>query len=147
MRISDCSSDVCSSDLPQIREFCANALDPFVGSGELDFIEDLGKQMPMRVIGMLLGVPEADQAAVRDGIDAKLRTEAGKPLEVEEGFVTDRGQFDDYIDCRAEHPSDDIMTDPLTVEFEDGQGNVGRLAAGARPLHPTNQEGGGVRKR
>src|SRR3546814_4200011 len=77
---------------PQIREFCANALDPFVGSGELDFIEDLGKQMPMRVIGMLLGVPEADQAAVRDGIDAKLRTEAGKPLEVEEGFVTDRGQ-------------------------------------------------------
>src|SRR3546814_14262956 len=72
----------------------------FRSSGELDFIEDLVKQMPMRVIGMLLGVPEADQAAVRDGIDAKLRTEAGKPLEVEEGFVTDRGQFDDYIDWR-----------------------------------------------
>ncbi|HEY9556405.1 MAG TPA: cytochrome P450 [Acidimicrobiales bacterium] len=113
---------------PQIREFCANALDPFVGSGELDFIEDLGKQMPMRVIGMLLGVPEADQAAVRDGIDAKLRTEAGKPLEVEEGFVTDRGQFDDYIDWRAEHPSDDIMTDLLNVEFEDETGTVRRLA-------------------
>src|SRR3546814_20065410 len=79
MRISDWSSDVCSSDR-----------DPFVGSGELDFIEDLGKQMPMRVIGMLLGVPEADQAAVRDGIDAQLRTEAGKPREVEEGFVNDR---------------------------------------------------------
>src|SRR3546814_10458789 len=46
---------------PQIREFCANALDPFVGSGELDFIEDLGKQMPMRVIGMLLGVPERSE--------------------------------------------------------------------------------------
>src|SRR3546814_15925036 len=56
---------------PQIREFCANALDPFVGSGELDFIEDLGKQMPMRVIGMMPGVPEADQAAVRAGIDRK----------------------------------------------------------------------------
>src|SRR3546814_6533710 len=113
---------------PQIREFCANALDPFVGSGELDFIEDLGKQMPMRVIGMLLGVPEADQAAVRDGIDAKLRTEAGKPLEVEEGFVTDRGQFDDYIDWRAEHPSDDIMTDLLNVEFEDETGTGRRHA-------------------
>src|SRR3546814_12566793 len=78
----------------------------------------------MRVIGMLLGVPEADQAAVRDGIDAKLRTEAGKPLEVEEGFVTDRGQFDDYIDWRAEHPSDDILTDLLNVEFEDETGTV-----------------------
>src|SRR3546814_8478216 len=82
----------------------------------------------LRVIGRLLGVPEADQAAVRDGIDAKLRTEAGKPLEVEEGFVTDRGQFDDYIDWRAEHPSDDIMTDLLNVEFEDETGTVRRLA-------------------
>src|SRR3546814_11543739 len=82
----------------------------------------------LRVIGRLLGVPEADQAAVRDGIDAKLRTEAGKPLEVEEGFVTDRGQFDDYIDWRAEHPSDDIMTDLLNVEFEDETGTVRRPA-------------------
>src|SRR3546814_19462374 len=86
---------------PQIREFCANALDPFVGSGELDFIEDLGKQMPMRVIGMLLGVPEADQAAVRDGLDAKLRPEAGKPLEAAQGFVTDHGQFADPTDWPA----------------------------------------------
>ena len=31
-----------------------------------DFIADLGAQMPMRVIGMLLGIPEEDQEAVRD---------------------------------------------------------------------------------
>jgi cytochrome P450 len=55
---------------PQIREFCARALDPLVGADEIDFIENLGAQMPMRVIGMLLGVPEADQAAVRDRVDA-----------------------------------------------------------------------------
>ena len=32
--------------------------------------------MPMRVIGMLLGIPEADQVAVRNQTDATLRTEA-----------------------------------------------------------------------
>ena len=34
--------------------------------------------MPMRTIGMLLGIPEADQEAVRDTVDAQLRTEAGQ---------------------------------------------------------------------
>src|SRR3546814_18483634 len=97
----------------------------------------------LRVIGRLLGVPEADQAAVRDGIDAKLRTEAGKPLEVEEGFVTDRGQFDDYIDWRAEHPSDDIMTDLLNVEFEDEPGTVRRLAGEELIIYISVIAGGG----
>ncbi len=43
-----------------------------------DFVADLGAQMPMRVIGMLLGIPEQDQEAVRDHADASLRTEAGR---------------------------------------------------------------------
>src|SRR5690242_1011736 len=33
---------------PKVREFCARALDPKVGTGGFDFIADLGKQMPMR---------------------------------------------------------------------------------------------------
>ena len=52
-------------------------LDPLVGSGGFDFIADLGKFMPMRVIGMLLGIPEADQVAIRDRLDNSLRLEEG----------------------------------------------------------------------
>jgi cytochrome P450 len=111
---------------PQIREFCARCLDPLVGAEEFDFIADLGAQMPMRVIGMLLGIPEQDQEAVRDKVDANLRTEAGQPMEVSENFVpTD--MFGDYIDWRADHPSDDIMTELLQAEFEDETGTVRRL--------------------
>jgi cytochrome P450 len=112
---------------PQIRDFCAKALDPHVGSATFDFIEDLGRQMPMRVISMLLGIPEEDQEAVRDRVDRNLRTEAGQPLEVGEGFVSDGEHFGAYIDWRAEHPSDDIMTDLLNAEFEDETGTVRRL--------------------
>ena len=46
---------------PQIREFCLRALDPLVGAGGFDFVADLGAQLPMRTIGMLLGIPERDQ--------------------------------------------------------------------------------------
>src|SRR5215470_1858323 len=45
---------------PKIREFCARSLDPLVGTGEFDFIADLGAQMPVQVIGMLFGIPDED---------------------------------------------------------------------------------------
>ena len=120
---------------PQIREFCVRCLDPLVGAEGFDFIADLGAQMPMRVIGMLLGIPEQDQEAVRDKVDANLRTEAGQPMEVSENFVpTD--MFAEYIDWRVEHPSDDIMTELLQAEFEDETGTVRQPdPRGAPDLH------------
>ncbi|HLX86932.1 MAG TPA: cytochrome P450 [Acidimicrobiales bacterium] len=111
---------------PQIREFCALSLDPIVGAGGFDFIADLGAQMPMRVIGMLLGIPEADQEAVREYADSSLRTEAGEPMQMSSDFGTEI--FEEYIDWRATHPSDDIMTELLHAEFEDETGTVRRLS-------------------
>lgn len=51
---------------PQIREFTARCLDPLAGSDRFDFVNDLGEQMPMRVIGMLLGIPEDRQRQITD---------------------------------------------------------------------------------
>jgi cytochrome P450 len=113
---------------PQVRDFCARSLDPLVGSGGFDFIRDLGAQMPMRVIGMLLGIPEEDQEAIRDQSDASLRTEPGQPMRYsQERFATGEA-FEDYIAWRADHPSDDLMTELLHAEFEDETGTTRRLA-------------------
>jgi cytochrome P450 len=111
---------------PKIREFCALSLDPLVGSDRFDIIADLGAQMPMRVISMLLGIPESDQEAVRDHVDANLRTKEGEPMQVSENFVTGE-LFADYVDWRADHPSDDIMTELLNVEFTDETDTVRTL--------------------
>jgi cytochrome P450 len=113
---------------PKVREFCARSLDPLVGTGGFDFIRDLGAQMPMRTIGMLLGIPERDQEALRDRIDEGLRLEEGTMPEMK----LDRGQdqseaFAEYMDWRAEHPSDDLMTELLQAEFEDAEGVRRRL--------------------
>jgi cytochrome P450 len=120
------------SDLePKIRGFCARSLDPLVERGGFDFIADLGAQMPMRTIGMLLGIPEADQEALRDRIDEGLRlTEGSMPdfnAAVSDGTAAAEG-FADYIDWRATHPSDDLMTDLLNAEFEDETGTLRRLS-------------------
>jgi cytochrome P450 len=106
---------------PQIRAYCARCLDPLVGAETFDFVADLGAQMPMRVIGMLLGVPESDQESFRDLSDARLRTERGQPMaHSQDNF--DGSAFGEYIDWRAEHPSDDVMTELMNAEFEDEDG-------------------------
>ena len=108
---------------PKVREFCARSLDPLVGSGGFDFIGDLGAQMPMRTIGMLLGIPEEDQEEIRDQIDDGMRLTEGAPPDPSKSMaVTDGNIFAEYIDWRANHPSDDLMTDLLNAEFEDHTG-------------------------
>jgi len=83
--------------------------------------------MPMRVIGMLLGIPEADQVAVRNRTDENLRTKPGEPMTVREERVASGELFEDYIDWRAQHPSDDLMTQLLNAEFEDEHGETRKL--------------------
>ncbi len=111
---------------PRIRAYAAASLDPIVGSGRFDFIADLGAQLPMRTIGMLLGIPEADQAALREQSDKRVRSKPGEPMAPEQDFASGT-DFAGYIDWRAENPADDLMTDLLQVEFEDETGAVRRL--------------------
>lgn len=112
---------------PAVRRYCAQALDPVVDTGRFDFVRDLGAQMPMHVIGMLLGIPEEDRQAVRERADAAVRTEVGKPKDyTNRSFITDG--FTEYIDWRAKHPSDDLMTQLLQAEFEDETGETRRLS-------------------
>jgi cytochrome P450 len=111
---------------PQVRQFCADTLDELVGAGRFDFIADIGLQVPMRVIGMVLGVPFEDQEAIRDRF---AQGQSGGGDEVEQVFdaFTSGGFFADYLDWRADHPSDDVMTELMYAEFEDEHGVTRRL--------------------
>jgi cytochrome P450 len=111
----------------QVRDFCIRCLDPLVGSSGFDIIAELASVLPMRVIGMLLGIPEQDQVAVRDRTDDDLRTRPGQPMQVREERVASGDMFADYVAWRAEHPSDDLMTQLLTAEFEDEHGETRTL--------------------
>jgi len=115
---------------PKVREFCARTLDPHVGSDRFDFILDLGAQMPMRTIGMLLGIPEDDQDAIRERIDAGFKMESGEMPDADSatsGVRSFGDDFVDYIEWRAKNPSDDLMTELLNAEFEDETGEIRRL--------------------
>jgi len=112
---------------PRIRKLCQDTLDPLVGSDRLDFVMDLGARLPMAVIGMLLGIPIADQEDLRRHKDEGIRREVGKPGEFTEDQFADATFFEDYINWRREHPSDDLMTALMVGEFEDETGTVRTL--------------------
>jgi len=111
----------------KIRAFCTACLDPLVGQGSFDFVLDLGRELPMRTIGMLAGIPDADQPSVRAEAHRVLRNEPGKPLPVNKDHYFDGDMFADYVSWRERNPSDDLITELLTVEFEDERGTTRRL--------------------
>jgi len=112
----------------QIRAFCAACLDPLVDDDRFDFVLDLGNQMPVKAIGMLMGIPEADQPSVRDAAVRKLRNEPGQPLQVTKDRYFSGKAYAEYVAWRAANPSDDLVTELLTVEFEDLDGERRRLS-------------------
>src|SRR2546423_15699749 len=81
---------------PKVRAFCARTLDPLVGSDRFDFIADLGAVMPMLTIGMLLGIPEEDQVAIRDQIDAGMRLEGDREIPTNDAVMRGIGNFAAY---------------------------------------------------
>jgi cytochrome P450 len=128
---------------PKIREFCAHSLDPHVGAREFDLIVDLGQQMPAKMMGMLFGIPEEDTEHVRKSADANLRVKAGEAMQIEEGATFGSEAYEEYIDWRIEHPSDDLMTDLLNTEFEDEHGVTRTLTRDEALLYTTVVSGAG----
>ncbi|HVX18823.1 MAG TPA: cytochrome P450 [Acidimicrobiales bacterium] len=114
---------------PEIRAFCTETLDPHVGTGGFDFVADLGAYMPMRTIGMLLGIPEEHQTGLRELIDEAMEITDGYSFEsIKLNLDVLSGEpFAEYVEWREQHPSDDLMTDLLNVEFEDDTGTTRKL--------------------
>jgi cytochrome P450 len=111
---------------PQIRAYAGQLLDAFAERGEFDFVADLSARLPMKVISMLLGIPEEDEEDIRLRGDERLRREPGQANQ-NAGRYGDGGPFAAYLDWRVDNPSDDLMTELLEVEFEDETGTVRRL--------------------
>jgi len=111
---------------PLVRDLTIKVLEPLLERDEFDFIDDIGRQLPMRVIGMLLGIPEDDLQRVRDIVDSKMVTEEGKPADYSDGMQMEQS-FGDYIDWRVKNPSDDVTTELINVEFTDETGRQRKL--------------------
>lgn len=119
-----------------IRELTRMILDDVLPRGRLDFVTDVARQLPMRMLGRLLGVPDTDgEWLVRQG-DALIGNTDPEFTE----YVVDRTDTEEYkflpfrspvaidlfeyaqrtADARRTDPRDDIITKML-LETPDGE--------------------------
>ena len=106
---------------PKVREFCSQRLDELVGRDSFDFVTEFAQFVPMRVFGMLLGIPEQDQQRVLKHVEEGMNTKPGETNTYDDGFPS--GEFyAEWVDERAAKPRDDIITRLITTEFVDEEG-------------------------
>jgi cytochrome P450 len=108
---------------PLVRRYCVDALDALDDRGEIDIIGEFGVEVPLRTIGFLFGIPEADQVAYRQRTDDAIVTD-GTPTFDPSSFDDVLGVLADYVDWRSRNPGDDLMTELLHAEVDEPDGST-----------------------
>ncbi|MET0824958.1 MAG: cytochrome P450, partial [Acidimicrobiales bacterium] len=115
---------------PHVRDLCAQLLDPHVGAGGFDFVQDFGAQLPSMVISELLGVPDDQREAVRHAIDGTFHIEPGVGM-INDVSLDARIRLWEHLQAiitdRRAHPRDDMITDLVQAEMADEDGSTRRL--------------------
>ena len=104
---------------PLVRGYCVKALDSLLGRDEFDIIAEFGVEIPLRTIGFLFGIPEADQDVYRRTTDDAISTD-GTPVAFDQSsFDAVLSVLGDYVDWRAKNAGDDLMTELLNAEVDE----------------------------
>jgi cytochrome P450 len=114
----------------RIRELCAELLDPHVGGGTFDYVQDFGALLPSMVISALLGVPDDEREEVRHHIDETFYIEPGVGMVNDRSFAAQiwmHGYLARQLERRRQDPIDDMMSDLAQAEITDDDGMVSRL--------------------
>ena len=108
---------------PLVRGYCVEALDALLGRAEFDVIAEFGVEIPLRTIGFLFGIPEADQDVYRRTTDDAISTD-GTPVAFDQSsFDAVLSVLGDYVDWRARNRGDDLMTELLNAEVDEPDGS------------------------
>ncbi|MBL7499740.1 cytochrome P450, partial [Frankia sp. CNm7] len=107
----------------QVRAFCAELLDPHIGHGGFDYVQDFAAQLPSLVISAFIGVDPTDREQVRQMIDLCFHIEEGVGMLNQTALDAStrlRAYFADQIEDRRARPRDDMITALVQAEVKDG---------------------------
>ena len=113
-----------------VRDLCATTFEAFVGSTGFDLIHDVGAVVPTQMVGMLIGIPEEDLPRVRAEVEASIQKRVDNTQESYAMMAVHYVVFNEYLDWRVDHPSDDLMTELMNAEFTDDSGAKRRPSRG-----------------
>jgi cytochrome P450 len=114
----------------RVRGMCAEMLDPRIGGGGFDYVQDFGARLPSMVISSLLGVPAEDQETFRHTIDRLFHIEPDMGM-VNEVSIMAGAELSHYLadqlDERRTSPRDDLFTALVEAQITEDDGRTRRL--------------------
>jgi cytochrome P450 len=112
----------------EIHELFETSSDALVGSTRIDFMQDFAVLLPIQVIGMLFGLPKSDYGHLHATFHRSMNeATADEESDAFAGILEVAVLFTEYLDERIAHPTDDLLTELLQMEFEDETGTTRRL--------------------
>lgn len=131
---------------PRAEAIANEAFDIAQKARQIDLVADLAAQLPVRVIGDLLGLPPGDQARVGAWADEVLPAFQFFPMEPEARAAVNNavGNLSDYLsrmaDQRRSEPRDDLLSALVHATTEDGALSQEEVVANAAILYLAGQE-------
>ncbi len=102
---------------PMTRELCRRLVDGFVADGRADAAADYAQQIPVRVIGAILGVPGSMSDTFTDWVRDVFEF-ADDPERVERARTALISYFVGEVDRRRTDPGDDLLSELLQTEID-----------------------------
>jgi len=115
------------------RALCAELIDGFVSEGRADAAHDYAQQIPVRVIASILGVPSSLSDTFTGWVRDLLEF-ADDPVRRARGANGLVGFFVDEVGKRKTEPGDDLLSDLLHSQSDDGQPVDERVVLGVAAL-------------
>ncbi|MBX6390402.1 MAG: cytochrome P450 [Frankia sp.] len=108
-----------------IRELCAEMLDPQIGGGGFDYVQEFSAQLPSKVISELFGVDPAEREEIRRTIDQTFYLDPEKGMINDVSFAAQiklHTYWEEQIEARRVRPRDDMMTALTEAEITTEEG-------------------------
>jgi cytochrome P450 family 142 subfamily A polypeptide 1 len=105
----------------RLREICDDLIDAVCERGECDLVHDLAAQLPLIVIGDMLGIAPQDRHQLLRWSDAMLSSLSGEPEKLMDAAVA-FGEYAEYsratIAARRAEPTDDLVSVLVHAEVD-----------------------------
>jgi cytochrome P450 len=107
--------------IPKTRAICNELIDGFVGKDGCDAAADYAQHIPVKVIALMLGIPESDGDLFRGWIKAVLEDGITDEVAMTRGFQEIREYFTVHLMERRKKPGNDLISYLSQQTYPDGR--------------------------
>lgn len=110
---------------PKAAALAAELVEPRIGAGPIDFVNEIAAQIPARIIADILGIPRSDLPVfmqwIADTAESLGFIDVERRPKIERSLVEFNAYVDGLLNDRRQRPRDDFLSDYVRTTAEDSR--------------------------